>query len=48
MVTRLAEKLEENPDDPARWERLIRAYDVLGETEKAAAARQRLKQIQGN
>ncbi|MEQ8320217.1 MAG: c-type cytochrome biogenesis protein CcmI [Rhodospirillales bacterium] len=48
MVTRLAEKLEENPNDPAGWERLIRAYDVLGEAEKAAAARQRLKQIQGN
>lgn len=48
MVARLAEKLEENPNDPAGWERLIRAYDVLGETEKAAAARQRLKQIQGN
>jgi cytochrome c-type biogenesis protein CcmH len=48
MVARLAEKLEENPNDPAGWERLIRAYDVLGETEKAAEARQRLKQIQAN
>jgi cytochrome c-type biogenesis protein CcmH len=43
MVERLAGKLEENPNDRAGWERLIRAYDVLGETEKAAQARDRLK-----
>jgi len=48
MVARLAAKLEENPNDPAGWERLIRAYDVLGETEKADAARARLKEIQAN
>lgn len=48
MVANLAEKLEQNPDDPAGWERLIRAYDVLGETEKANAARARLKELQVN
>lgn len=48
MVERLAEKLEENPNDPTGWERLIRAYEVLGETEKAEKARQRLKALQAN
>lgn len=48
MVARLAERLEENPNDPAGWERLIRAYEVLGETEKAAEAREKLKAIQAN
>ncbi|MGJ3259647.1 MAG: c-type cytochrome biogenesis protein CcmI [Rhodospirillales bacterium] len=48
MVTRLAEKLEENPNDPAGWERLIRAYEVLGETDKAAEARKRLDALREN
>ena len=30
MVTSLAEKLQENPDDFAGWQRLARAYQVLG------------------
>ena len=41
MVERLAARLAEKPDDPEGWARLARAYDVLGETEKAQAARQR-------
>lgn len=48
MVDRLASKLEENPNDPAGWERLIRAYEVLGETEKMNAAKEKLKALQGN
>ncbi|WNJ99719.1 c-type cytochrome biogenesis protein CcmI [Thalassospiraceae bacterium LMO-JJ14] len=48
MVARLAEKLEANPNDPSGWQRLIRAYEVLGETEKAEAAKKRLKEIQAN
>jgi cytochrome c-type biogenesis protein CcmH len=41
MVERLAERLKENPNDRPGWMRLARAYDVLGEKEKAAAARAR-------
>ena len=36
------EKLAENPDDVAGWERLVRAYGVLGETDKAVAAQAQL------
>lgn len=46
MVDRLAARLEENPNDPAGWQRLIRAYEVLGENEKAAEARARLEAVQ--
>jgi cytochrome c-type biogenesis protein CcmH len=42
MVERLANKLAENPDDVAGWERLVRAYGVLGETDKAVAAQAQL------
>ena len=42
MVDRLAGKLAENPDDIAGWERLVRAYGVLGETDKAVAAQVRV------
>lgn len=45
MVQRLADRLAENPDDAAGWERLIGAYEVLGETEKAADARKRLEAL---
>ena len=48
MVERLAAKLEENPADRAGWERLIRAYEVLGETDKAAAAKARLEALPAN
>lgn len=41
MVERLATRLQENPDDRQGWLRLARAYDVLGETAKAADARAR-------
>ena len=38
MVARLANRLKSQPDDPAGWQRLIRAYSVLGDKDKAAAA----------
>jgi cytochrome c-type biogenesis protein CcmH len=41
MVARLAARLEQHPDDREGWARLARAYDVLGETEKAKVARNR-------
>jgi cytochrome c-type biogenesis protein CcmH len=41
MVKRLATRLAANPDDAEGWQRLAKAYGVLGETQKAeeAAAR---------
>jgi len=41
MIQQLADRLEENPNDRAGWQRLERAYTVLGETEKAADANAR-------
>jgi cytochrome c-type biogenesis protein CcmH len=41
MVERLATRLDQNPNDKEGWTRLARAYDVLGETDKAQAARAR-------
>lgn len=41
MVERLAARLEAEPDDREGWLRLARAYDVLGEADKAAEARAR-------
>ena len=41
MVDRLAARLEQNPNDKEGWARLAHAYDVLGEKEKAQAARAR-------
>lgn len=38
MVTGLAERLKKEPNDPAGWLRLIRAYSVLGEADKAKDA----------
>ncbi len=38
MVDRLADRLKTQPDDPAGWARLIRAYGVLGQTAKRDAA----------
>jgi cytochrome c-type biogenesis protein CcmH len=41
MVERLARRLEKEPGDIEGWRRLARAYEVLGEKEKAAEARRR-------
>jgi cytochrome c-type biogenesis protein CcmH len=41
MVERLAQRLEQHPDDKTGWERLAHAYDVLGEPGKAQMARVR-------
>ncbi len=38
MVNRLADRLKDNPDDKTGWQRLERAYRVLGETAKADEA----------
>jgi cytochrome c-type biogenesis protein CcmH len=38
MVVRLADRLKENGSDVEGWQRLLRAYLVLGEREKAIAA----------
>ena len=46
MVEGLAERLEENPNDVAGWLRLARAYEVLGEAEKAREARARAEAAQ--
>lgn len=42
MVARLAARLEQTPDDAEGWQRLARAYRVLGQTSKAEAAEARL------
>ena len=38
MVARLADRLKDNGDDVAGWQRLLRAYMVLGERDKAKTA----------
>ena len=38
MVARLADRLKENSDDIEGWQRLLRAYMVMGERDKATAA----------
>ena len=38
MVTRLADRLKQNGNDIEGWQRLLRAYLVLGERDKAQAA----------
>jgi cytochrome c-type biogenesis protein CcmH len=38
MVAKLAARLKDHPDDPEGWQRLIRAYAVLGDKDKARAA----------
>jgi cytochrome c-type biogenesis protein CcmH len=38
MVARLADRLKQNSDDIEGWQRLLRAYMVLGERDKALAA----------
>ena len=46
MVNRLADRLEETPDDLAGWQRLAKAYAVLGDTTKAEDARKRIEALQ--
>ena len=41
MVERLAARLEQNPGDKEGWARLARAYEVLGDADKAQGARAR-------
>ena len=38
MVERLADRLKENPNDSQGWLRLSKAYEVMGDTEKASHA----------
>jgi cytochrome c-type biogenesis protein CcmH len=38
MVKSLARRLQKNPNDPEGWQRLIRAYAVMGDTAKAHQA----------
>ncbi len=45
MVARLAERLEEEPDDLDGWLRLAQAYRVLGEREAAIAAFRRAEPL---
>jgi cytochrome c-type biogenesis protein CcmH len=44
MVDRLAAKLAANPDDAEGWRKLARAYQVLGENDKAKTALDRAAQ----
>jgi cytochrome c-type biogenesis protein CcmH len=48
MVDRLAERLKQNGNDVEGWLRLVRAYLVMGEREKAASARADARQAIGN
>ena len=44
MVDRLASKLEENPQDPDGWARLMRAYMVMGMKDKAQQSYQQAQE----
>ncbi|MBL4690055.1 MAG: c-type cytochrome biogenesis protein CcmI [Rhodospirillales bacterium] len=46
MVQRLADRLKDNPDDLAGWQRLARAYKVLGDAEKSKQAQARAEALQ--
>lgn len=48
MVTRLADRLKENPDDIDGWKRLAKVYMVLGEKDKAIEARNKVKELSGS
>lgn len=48
MVDGLARRLEDSPDDADGWRRLARAYEVLGEPDKAADALERAKVAEGS
>ena len=47
MVAGLAAKLNANPNDADGWRRLGRAYDVLGEADKAKDAMARAQAVEG-
>ena len=47
MVERLADRLKDEPNDLKGWQRLARAYQVLGEKEKAEEALARIRALQG-
>lgn len=47
MVSNLAARLEEEPENIEGWVRLIRSYGVLGRTEDAAAALNKAKAVPG-
>jgi len=46
MVERLAERLKEEPDNLEGWQRLARAYGVLGEQDKAREAFAQINRLQ--
>ena len=46
MVERLAQRLEENPDNAEGWRRLAHSYQVLGEDEKAGKALERAQALE--
>ena len=48
MVDRLAARLKQNGDDVEGWLRLVRAYMVMGEREKAVSARADARQAVGS
>ena len=48
MVAQLASRLDANPNDLEGWLRLIRAYSVLGEREKAEAALTKARTVFAN
>ena len=48
MVDRLATRLKDNGNDVEGWLRLVRAYMVLGERDKAQAALADARQAVGN
>jgi cytochrome c-type biogenesis protein CcmH len=48
MVKRLAERLEQKPDDPEGWMMLVNSYMTLGRHEEALRAIERLYQITGD
>src|SRR4029078_2202709 len=48
MVARLADRLKDNGSDVEGWERLLRAYCVLGEREKAIASADAAKRSLAN
>jgi cytochrome c-type biogenesis protein CcmH len=48
MVAQLASRLDANPNDLEGWLRLIRAYSVLGEKDKAGAALSKARTVFAN